>query len=58
LARDEETPVTVGITVSITRFLPPPRDVAAARPGRVSVAAFPAASVIAPPLRANDVVAW
>ena len=48
---------TVGATVSTTRFLLAPREVAAPGEARVRSAAFPAVSAIVPPFRASDVVA-
>ena len=48
---------TSGGVVSMTRDLLAPRDPEAPGSGRVRMAALPAASVIAPPLSASEVVA-
>jgi len=52
----EETPVTEGAVVSMTRSLLAPSEPAAPAAGRVRTAALVAASRIEPPLSASAVV--
>ena len=53
----ESTLETVGLVVSTMMASLAPRELAAAGAARVSVAVFPAASLMVPLLRAKDVVA-
>ena len=55
MAAVDETPLTVGMPVSITRSLLDPSEPATPGAGNVSTASLPAPSRMLPPLSANAV---